>query len=171
MPRTRRVGRPFLLLFLAASGRWTADCYLCGIRVTDFWLPLSLRLPLPADPGPDRVDGPKAPQRKRLAGIHPGAGGPAHKPAPASAVRKASEPSEHSELSEAVARKSVLFKKINIYTLSLKLSKKQLFVLWTRDSRGGKLEGENLSFVVNVHLKRLPGLEAHTRLPGRGPRP
>jgi hypothetical protein len=28
--------------------------------------------------------------------------------------------------------------------------------------REGKLERENLRFAVEVHLKRLPGLEAHT---------
>ncbi len=34
--------------------------------------------------------------------------------------------------------------------------------MWTRDSREGKLERENLRFAVNVHVKHLSGLEAHT---------
>jgi hypothetical protein len=44
----------------------------------------------------------------------------------------------------------------------IKIIEKKLFVLWTRDSREGKLERENLRSAVEVHLKRLPGLEAHT---------
>jgi hypothetical protein len=54
------------------------------------------------------------------------------------------------------------FQKKEKHTLSLKLSKKQFFVLWTRDSREGKLERENLRFAVQIHLKHLPELEAHT---------
>jgi hypothetical protein len=66
---------------------------------------------------------------------------------------------------EAVARTGVLFRKMKKYTLSLKLSKKQLFILWMhgqRDQAGGKLERENLRFAVKIHSKRLSGLEAHT---------
>ena len=51
---------------------------LCGLCCTasDF-CPLQLYLCPSADPGPDRVDGPKDPQRKRLPGVHPAASGSA----------------------------------------------------------------------------------------------
>ena len=58
--------------------------------------------------------------------------------------------------------KRCAFQKNEKYNLSLKLSKKQLFILWTHDQGEGKLERENLRFAVIIHFKRLSGLEAHT---------
>ncbi len=58
------------------------------------------------------------------------------------------------------------FQKNEKYTLSLKLWIKQPFILWSHgqcDQAGGKLKRENMRFAVITHLKRLSGLEAHTK--------